>query len=67
MNPLITRSDIESQLSARRHKGNYVYRPLSKPDAQVVAPAEPAAIIANSWDFAEDFIAEHSSSSRVLK
>ncbi|MGA8042424.1 MAG: hypothetical protein WCA37_06430 [Terracidiphilus sp.] len=30
---LIKKSDVKNHLSARRHNGNHLYRPVSQPDA----------------------------------
>lgn len=57
------RSDVKNHLSARHHKKNDENRPLSQPDAPVIAPVEPDAIKANSSDPAEDFNSVQSSSS----
>jgi hypothetical protein len=38
---LIKKSDVKNHLSARRHKGNHPYRPVSQPDATGFSGVEP--------------------------
>jgi hypothetical protein len=66
MSLLNRKSDVKNHLSVRHYKANHLYRPLSQPDEQVIAPPDPDAIKANLSDFAEDFNVEHSSSGRSI-
>jgi hypothetical protein len=59
---LIKKSDVKNHLSARHRTEIHLQPPASQPDATGFSGTEPEAIKANSSDFAEDFVTEHSSS-----
>jgi hypothetical protein len=58
---LARKSDVKSHLSLRYRTETFLSAPADQSDAASDCLAEPGAINANSSDFAEDFVAEHSS------
>ena len=63
---LIRQSDVKNHLSPRYRTKIHLCEPESQPDATGFSVAEPDAIQANPSNFAEDFVAEHSSSGAAL-
>ena len=59
---LIKKSDVKNHLSPRFRAKIHLCPLVSQPDATGYSVAEPGAIKAKSASFAEDFLAEHSSS-----
>ena len=59
---LIKKSDVKNHLSPRFRTKIHLCQPESQPDATGFSVAEPDAIKANPSSFADDFVAEHSSS-----
>jgi hypothetical protein len=59
---LIKQSDVKNHLSPQFRTKIHLCPPESQPDATGFSAAEPDAIEANASGFAEDFVAEHSSS-----
>ena len=63
---LIKKSDVKNHLSPRFRTKIHLCQPESQPDATGFSVAEPDAIKADPSGFAEDFVAEHSSSGVAL-
>ena len=63
---LIKKSDVKNHLSPRYRTKIHLCQPESQPDATGFSVAEPDAIKANPSSFAEDFVAEHSSSGAAV-
>lgn len=61
------KSDVKNHLSARHRTEIHLYRPVSQPDATGFSLAEPGTIEPVPSGFAEDFVAEHSSSDIALE
>jgi hypothetical protein len=61
----IKRNDVENHLHPPFLTKIHLCEPVSQPDVTGYSVAEPDAIQANPLNFAEDFVAEHSSSSNV--
>jgi hypothetical protein len=59
---LIKRSDVKNHPSPSHRTKIHLCPPLSEPDATGCSVAEPDASEADPSGFAEDFVAEHSSS-----
>ena len=59
---LIKQSDVKNHLSPRYRTKIHLCQPVSQPDATGYSVAELGTIEANPLGFADDFIAEHSSS-----
>jgi hypothetical protein len=58
----IRQSDVKNHLSPRFRTKIHLCEPASQPDATGFSAAEPDAIKASPSTFADDFLAEHSSS-----
>ena len=58
---LVKKSDVKNHLSPRFRTKIHLNLPESQPDATGFSGAEPNAVKANPSNFAEDFVAEHSS------
>jgi hypothetical protein len=56
----IRQSDVKNHLSPRFRTKIHLCDPASPPDATGHSAPEPGAIQANSSNFAQDFVAEHS-------
>lgn len=65
MSPLM-RSDVKNHLRPPFLTRIHVVQPESQPDATGFSGVEPDTIKANPATFAEDFVAEHSSSGRAV-
>lgn len=63
---LIKQSDVKNHLSHRHRTTIHLIDPVSQCDTTSTYIAPPDAIQTNPLHFAEDFVAEHSSSSTVL-
>jgi hypothetical protein len=59
---LIKQSDVKNHLSPQFRTKIHLCEPASQPDATGSSVPEPDAIKADSSSFAQDFVAEHSSS-----
>jgi len=59
---LIKKSDVKNHLSARRHKGNHPYQPVSQPDATGFSGVEPGRAEPNTDHPLEEPIKQPSSS-----
>ena len=62
----IRQSDVKNHLSPRFRAKVHLCQPVSQPDATGFSGADPGAIEATPSLFAEDFVAEHSSSGTTL-
>jgi len=62
---LVKQADVKNDLSPPDRAKIHLCPPVSQPDATGYSVAEPDAIQANPSSFAEDLVAEHSSSSIV--
>jgi hypothetical protein len=62
----IRQSDVKNHLSPRFRTKIHLCDPVSPPDATGNSVPEPDAIQANSSSFAQDFVAEHSSSGAAV-
>ena len=58
----VRKSDAKNHLPPRFHTKIHLCDPLSQPDATGYSVSEPDAIKADPSAFAQDFVAEHSSS-----
>jgi hypothetical protein len=58
----IDKSDVKNHLSPRLRTKIHLCVPVSQPDATGCSVAEKDAIAASPSNFAQDFVAEHSSS-----
>lgn len=63
---LIKKSDVKNHLSPRHRTQIHLCQPESQPDATGFSGADSGAIKVDQSVFAEDFIAEHSSSGTTL-
>jgi hypothetical protein len=62
----IRQSDVKNNLSPRFHTKIHLCDPVSQPDATGYSVAEPNPIKAGPATFAQDFVAEHSSSGAAV-
>jgi hypothetical protein len=62
----IRQSDVKNHLSPRFRTKIHLCDPVSPPDATGHSVPEADAIQANSSNFAQDFVAEHSSSGAAV-
>lgn len=63
---LIKKSDVKNHLSPQFRTKIHLCPPESQLNTTGYSAAEPGAIQANSANFADDFVAEHSSSGVII-
>ena len=63
---LIKKTDVENHLSPRDHTKIHLCPPVGPSDATGFSVAEPGTMKADPSSFAEDFVAEHSSSDTAV-